>query len=103
MDSSHSRLHYEGFQFHRLKYFQVDGGFDIMWFIASYLMYVNCTVNPLIYGFTNTRFRRAMDRTPGVACFKFGTWCCACITVRFENFTPSVVSSQSSVIIPDSK
>ncbi|XP_039756686.1 neuropeptide receptor 22 [Pararge aegeria] len=59
----------------------VEGGFDILWFIASYLMYVNCAINPLIYGFTNTRFRRAMDRTPGVACFKFGTWCCACAMV----------------------
>ncbi|XP_045774600.1 neuropeptide receptor 22 [Maniola jurtina] len=59
----------------------VEGGYQIMWFIASYLMYLNCAINPLIYGFTNTRFRRAMDRTPGVAWFKFGTWCCACATV----------------------
>ncbi|XP_023941153.2 RYamide receptor [Bicyclus anynana] len=59
----------------------VEGGFDIVWFAASYFMYVNCAINPLIYGFTNIRFRRAMDRTPGVAFFKFGTWCCVCTTV----------------------
>ncbi|KAJ8715214.1 hypothetical protein PYW08_005195 [Mythimna loreyi] len=56
----------------------VDGSFEIMWFAANYLMYMNSAVNPLIYGFTNARFRKAMDRTPGIACFKFGTWCCMC-------------------------
>ncbi|XP_072945115.1 neuropeptide receptor 22 [Epargyreus clarus] len=56
----------------------VDGGFAAIWFSASFLMYVNCAINPLIYGFTNTRFRKAMDRTPGIACFKFGSWCYTC-------------------------
>ncbi|CAH1639284.1 unnamed protein product [Spodoptera littoralis] len=55
-----------------------DGGFQIMWFASNYLLYLNCAINPLIYGFTNARFRKAMDRTPGVACFKFGSWCCLC-------------------------
>ncbi|XP_026495885.2 ultraviolet-sensitive opsin [Vanessa tameamea] len=59
----------------------VEGSFGIMWFVASYLMYLNCAINPLIYGFTNIRFRRAMDRTPGIACFRFGSWCCICTTV----------------------
>ncbi|CAH0725551.1 unnamed protein product, partial [Brenthis ino] len=59
----------------------VDGGYSVMWFVASYLMYVNCAINPLIYGFTNIRFRSAMDRTPCTACFKFSTWCCICTTV----------------------
>ncbi|CAH2044082.1 unnamed protein product, partial [Iphiclides podalirius] len=47
----------------------VDGAYNIMWFLANYLIYVNCAINPLIYGFTNLRFRRAMDRTSGVASF----------------------------------
>ncbi|CAF4878982.1 unnamed protein product [Pieris macdunnoughi] len=59
----------------------VEGGYEILWFTASYLMYLNCALNPLIYGFTNVRFRRAMDRTPGLACFRFGTWCCVCCLV----------------------
>ncbi|XP_045451234.1 ultraviolet-sensitive opsin [Melitaea cinxia] len=60
----------------------VEGAYEIMWFIASYLMYLNCAINPLIYGFTNVRFRRAMDRTPGIACFRFGSWCCICTMVK---------------------
>nr|XP_021189735.2 neuropeptide receptor 22 [Helicoverpa armigera] len=56
----------------------VEGSYEIMWFSANFLMYMNCAVNPLIYGFTNARFRKAMDRTPGIACFKFGMWCCIC-------------------------
>ncbi|CAB3230690.1 unnamed protein product [Arctia plantaginis] len=54
----------------------VDGSFNIMWFAANYMMYLNSAVNPLIYGFTNLRFRKAMDRTRGVAWFRFGSWCC---------------------------
>ncbi|XP_059048742.1 ultraviolet-sensitive opsin [Achroia grisella] len=54
----------------------VEGSFDAMWFAANYLIYMNCAVNPLIYGFTNRRFRKAMDRTPGIAWCKFGSWCC---------------------------
>ncbi|CAH0588909.1 unnamed protein product [Chrysodeixis includens] len=54
----------------------VEGTYAVMWFVANFLMYLNCAVNPLIYGFTNARFRKAMDRTPGIACFKFGSWCC---------------------------
>ncbi|XP_075980490.1 ultraviolet-sensitive opsin [Anticarsia gemmatalis] len=56
----------------------VKGGFEIMWFAANFLIYLNCAVNPLIYGFTNIRLRKAMDRTPGVAWFRFGSWCCVC-------------------------
>ncbi|CAK1555583.1 unnamed protein product [Leptosia nina] len=59
----------------------VEGAYEILWFVASYLMYVDCALNPLIYGFTNVRFRRAMDRTPGLSCFRFGTWCCICTLV----------------------
>jgi hypothetical protein len=53
-----------------------------MWFAANYLMYMNSAINPLIYGFTNYRFRKAMDLTPGVTMFKFGTWCCVSTKVR---------------------
>ncbi|XP_050677204.1 RYamide receptor [Leptidea sinapis] len=56
----------------------VEGAYEIVWFTANFLLYLNCAINPLIYGFTNTRFRNAMDRTPGLACFRFGYWCCFC-------------------------
>ncbi|XP_053610661.1 allatostatin-A receptor isoform X2 [Plodia interpunctella] len=60
----------------------VEGSYDSMWFVANYLMYLNCAVNPLIYGFTNTKLRKAMDRTPGIACCKFGSWCCVCTVLH---------------------
>ncbi|CAG4991324.1 unnamed protein product [Colias eurytheme] len=63
----------------------VQGGYEIMWFLASYLMYLNCAINPLIYGFTNVRFRHAMDRTPGLACFRFGSWCCICTVIARDS------------------
>ncbi|CAK1587154.1 unnamed protein product [Parnassius mnemosyne] len=66
----------------------VDGAYSVMWFIANYLIYFNCAINPLIYGFTNIRFRRAMDRTPGIAWFKFGSWCCVCATFNMKNGPP---------------
>ncbi|KAJ0174502.1 hypothetical protein K1T71_009610 [Dendrolimus kikuchii] len=68
----------------------VEGNYANMWFAANYLMYMNCAINPLIYGFTNYRFRKAMDRTPGVSCFKFGNWCC-------------IYSSRTKQILPDNK
>lgn len=64
--------------YHRGEMNAVNGSFDRFWFAANYLMYLDCALNPLIYGFTNERFRRAMDRTPGLSYFKFGTWCCIC-------------------------
>ncbi|GBP55645.1 Substance-K receptor [Eumeta japonica] len=54
----------------------VVGVFEIVWFGANFLMYFNCALNPLIYGFSNERFRRAMDRTPGISWCRFGSWCC---------------------------
>lgn len=63
--------------------FKVEGAYAVMWFVANYLMYLNCAINPLIYGFTNARFRKAMDRTPGIACFKFGSWCCIFTMVSY--------------------
>ncbi|KAJ2940453.1 hypothetical protein O0L34_g136 [Tuta absoluta] len=56
----------------------VDGPYSVLWFVANVLMLSNCTINPLIYGFTNNRLLKAMDRTPGVACCKFGSWCFVC-------------------------
>ncbi|KAL4707885.1 hypothetical protein ACJJTC_010320 [Scirpophaga incertulas] len=58
----------------------VVGSYDAMWFVANFLMYMNSAINPLIYGFTNFRFRKAMDRTSGIEYFKFGSWCCVCPT-----------------------
>ncbi|XP_014371297.2 neuropeptide FF receptor 2 [Papilio machaon] len=66
----------------------VEGAYNIMWFVANYLIYVNCAINPLIYGFTNLRFRRAMDRTDGVAWFRFSSWCCTCSTFYTKKGPP---------------
>ncbi|KAI8439655.1 hypothetical protein MSG28_013361 [Choristoneura fumiferana] len=71
----------------------VDGSFAVIWFVANFLMYFNSAINPLIYGFTNLRFRRAMDRTPGIACFRFGTWCCVCSMFKK---TPSPTEDKNS-------
>ncbi|NP_001127750.1 neuropeptide receptor 22 [Bombyx mandarina] len=80
----------------------VDGSFSIMWFAANYLMYLNCTINPLIYGFTNLRFRKAMDRTPGVACFKFGSWCCVCTFFKRRNFMAGDKNTEKIFVIENS-
>lgn len=36
-------------------------------------MFLNASVNPLIYGFNNDNFRRAYDQTPLCKCFKRNT------------------------------
>ncbi|CAG4959981.1 unnamed protein product [Parnassius apollo] len=80
----------------------VDGAYSVMWFIANYLIYFNCAINPLIYGFTNTRFRRAMDRTPGVAWFNFGSWCCMCATFNMKKGPPPDKNMANIFVIENS-
>ncbi|CAH0401003.1 unnamed protein product [Chilo suppressalis] len=77
----------------------VRGGYDALWFAANYLMYVDCAINPLIYGFTNYRFRKAMDRTPGVAIFKFGSWCCVCSMCKRNPEIPVEQTSEKIFVI----
>lgn len=43
---------------------QIDGYFQILWYMAHYLLYLNASVNPIIYGLTNDNFRRAYHQTP---------------------------------------
>ncbi|XP_063365345.1 red-sensitive opsin [Cydia amplana] len=76
----------------------VDGIFSIIWFAGNLLMYFNSAINPLIYGFTNLRFRRAMDRTPGIACCRFGSWCCVCAMLKRKQTPPSVGDKNSEKI-----
>ncbi|XP_061379109.1 G-protein coupled receptor 54 [Danaus plexippus] len=77
----------------------VDGGYSIIWFIATYLMYANCAINPVIYGFTNTRFRKAMDRTPCIACFRFGSLCCVYGKEIKENQSPQHNNNEKLFVI----
>lgn len=43
---------------------QIEGSFEILWYISHYLLYLNAAVNPIIYGLTNDNFRRAYCQTP---------------------------------------
>ncbi|XP_028165730.1 neuropeptide receptor 22 [Ostrinia furnacalis] len=80
----------------------VEGSYDAMWFAANYLMYTNSAINPLIYGFTNVRFRKAMDITPGVRFFKFGSWCCICTIFRKKQTIPSDRTTEKVFVIEGS-
>lgn len=44
-------------------FFQVTSGFNTLWFVAKYLIFVNTALNPLIYGFTNEKIRKAFKST----------------------------------------
>lgn len=52
---------------------QVDGSFEIMWYISRYLIFLNCALTPAVYGITNENFRRAFRKSK---CFKY--FCCFC-------------------------
>lgn len=43
---------------------QVDAAFQILWFISHYLIYLNCAINPIIYGLTNESYRKALGLNP---------------------------------------
>lgn len=49
--------------FLKLNIFQVDGMYHTLWFVSKFLIFVNSAVNPLIYGATNEKFRKAFKTT----------------------------------------
>ncbi|XP_022916828.1 neuropeptide Y receptor type 1 [Onthophagus taurus] len=49
---------------------QANGNYETLWFVSKYLVFVNAAINPVIYGLTNEKFRRALKST-GVAKFLF--------------------------------
>lgn len=51
---------------------QVDGSFQILWYISHYLIFLDCALTPLIYGVSNENFRRAFRQT------KLYKICCFC-------------------------
>ncbi|KAF5290591.1 hypothetical protein FQR65_LT11542 [Abscondita terminalis] len=42
---------------------QVVGPFYVLWFVSRYLILVNAALNPVIYGLTSEKFRRAFRKT----------------------------------------
>lgn len=55
---------------------QIYGDFLILYYTAHYLLFINASINPLIYGLTNDNFRRAYHQTPILPsfCRKFTSW-----------------------------
>lgn len=43
---------------------QVNGSMQILWIASKYLIFVNAALNPVIYGLTNEKFRKAFRTTP---------------------------------------
>lgn len=65
---------------------QVDGSFQVLWYISHYLIFLDCALTPVIYGVTNESFRRAFRQT------KLYKICCFCqrtkkSTTTIEIFT----------------
>lgn len=42
---------------------QVEGSFQVLWYISHYLIFLDCALTPVIYGVTNENFRRAFRQT----------------------------------------
>ncbi|KAI4455884.1 neuropeptide y receptor [Holotrichia oblita] len=42
---------------------QVNGTYMILWLTSKYLIFLNAAINPVIYGLTNEKFRRAFKTT----------------------------------------
>lgn len=51
---------------------QVEGSFQVLWYISVILIFVDCALTPVIYGVTNENFRRAFKQT------KIYKICCFC-------------------------
>ena len=60
---------------------QVEGSFQVLWYISHYLIFVDCALTPLIYGVTNENFRRAFRQT------KFYRMCCFCQNTKGSSTT----------------
>jgi hypothetical protein len=52
---------------------QVEGSFQIMWYISRYLIFLNCALTPCVYGITNENYRRAFRHTKIYKYFCFCT------------------------------
>ncbi|XP_055626105.1 neuropeptide FF receptor 2-like isoform X2 [Toxorhynchites rutilus septentrionalis] len=48
---------------------QIGRGFQILWYVSHYLMFLNAAINPIIYGLTNDNFRKAYNKTRIWRCF----------------------------------
>lgn len=48
---------------------QVQGAFSILWYCSHFLMFCNAAINPIIYGLTNDKFRKAYRQTPLIKLF----------------------------------
>lgn len=55
---------------------QIEGSFQILWYVSRYLIFLNCALTPCVYGITNENFRRAFRHT------KFYKFCCFCTPSR---------------------
>lgn len=42
---------------------QVDGAYHTLWFVSRYLIVLNAALNPVIYGLTSEKFRKAFTAT----------------------------------------
>ncbi|CAO1441879.1 unnamed protein product [Diamesa serratosioi] len=42
---------------------QVDGSFQVLWYVSHYLIYVNAALTPIIYGLTNENYRRSIRQS----------------------------------------
>ena len=49
---------------------KIDGYFQILWYTSHYLIFLNCAVNPLIYGLNNEHFQKAFKHTTFFPCCK---------------------------------
>lgn len=47
---------------------KIDGFFQILWYTSHYLIFLNCAVNPLIYGLNNENFKKAFEHTTFFPC-----------------------------------
>lgn len=65
---------------------QIEGSFQVLWYISHYLIFVDCTLTPIIYGVTNENFRRAFRSSK---CYKYFCWCSkpSVPTIAVEIFT----------------
>lgn len=67
----------------KLKEFQMNGinhFFYIFWYISHYLIFFNCSLDPIIYGVTNDNFRRAFKQS-----FWYSLCCCQYIDCKNKN------------------
>lgn len=76
--------------------YQVNQLYYVLWFVSKYLIFINCAINPLIYGVTNEQFLRAFKST------KLAKWmfsrCSTRITSIFIIFKKKTRIQEENVI-----